>query len=406
MSMAATDADGQDLLTTQEVGPLLAAAVAHAGGELLGWRLDHVDHDPSRSTTATFVAEVQWSFGQRTELLGCSVRASGPGGSDDNAEIFHDGQRSAAVWIYPADPDLPGLARAAYAERMAEVVNEYGLVVGPVAGDDLELTMIGYRPRRRAVLRMTVRGEVFFVKVLRPDQVEQVSNRHIMLDEARIPSPEVAAVTDDHLLVLRQLPGRSLAEAIFDPEPACSAEDIVALLDAMPAGVARLERRAPWVDGLAHYARIVGNALPEESSRLSWLVPEIQQGLAGIPLGDEPTHGDFHEAQLHVQDGRICGLLDVDTMGPGRRADDLACLVAHLSTVQRMNAQQTERVHRLIRTWVPVFDERVDPTELRLRAAAVIVSLATGPHRGQEPHWEQETSTILDSAEALVRQVV
>ena len=47
----------------------------------------------------------------------------------------------------------------------------------------------------------------------------------------------------------------------------------------------------------------------------------------------------------------------------------------------------------------------VDPVELRLRSAAVAVSLATGPYRGQEPAWPRETRTILDVAEALVRQV-
>ena len=87
------------------------------------------------------------------------------------------------------------------------------------------------------------------------------------------------------------------------------------------------------------------------------------------------------------------------------RADDLACLIAHLSTIQRMNPAQEAKVHRLIRTWVPVFDTRVDPLELRLRAAAVIISLATGPFRGQEPEWEWETLRMIASAEALVRQV-
>ena len=133
--------------------------------------------------------------------------------------------------------------------------------------------------------------------------------------------------------------------------------------------------------------------------------PSVQAGLAGIPPGDEPTHGDFHEGQVHVADGRVVGILDVDTIGPGRRADDLACLIAHLSTIQRMNAEQEARVHGLLRSWVPVFDERVDPVELRLRAAAVIISLATGPYRGQEPDWERETIRMVDSAEALVRQV-
>ena len=70
-----------------------------------------------------------------------------------------------------------------------------------------------------------------------------------------------------------------------------------------------------------------------------------------------------------------------------------------------MNRTQAARVQHLLATWVPVFDTRVDPVELRLRAAAVIISLATGPYRGQEPHWERETTQILDAAENLVRQV-
>lgn len=70
-----------------------------------------------------------------------------------------------------------------------------------------------------------------------------------------------------------------------------------------------------------------------------------------------------------------------------------------------MNQAQTARVHALLRDWVPAFDRRVDPVELRLRAAAVIISLATGPYRGQEPDWERDTRAMISSAEALVRQV-
>ena len=399
--------DGSRLLASDAVGGLLAAAMAHAGGELVTWALDHIDTNPGRSTTATYSAVVDWPYGRRDELLGVSARAEGVTPADERAEIFGDGDREVAVWIYPNDPDLPGLARVAYPESMAALLNEYRVTGVPVVPADLDLEIIGYRPRRRAVLRASVAHppQSFFVKVLRERQFHDVSDRHHLLLDAGVPAPRIAAATPDFLLVLRQLPGRTLAQAVFDDVPPCSAEQLVELLDSFPASVAKLERRPPWSDAVAHYGDMIAASLPALSSRMRWLTGEIRAGLGGIPAGNEPTHGDFHEGQIHVARGRICGVLDVDTIGPGRRADDLACLVAHLSTIQHMTPRQGARVHALIREWVPVFDRRVDPVELRLRAAAVVISLATGPYRGQEPDWEAETRRMVDSAEALVRQV-
>lgn len=406
--MPNSDPDGALLLTSAEAGPLLAAAVEHAGGTLVSWALDHVDANPMQSTTATYSAVVDWPYGRREELLGVSARAGGPADSDAAAEIFADGDREVAVWIYPHDPELPGLARAAYAESMADVLNAHAVFDHPVTPSQISLQMIGYRPRRRAVVKVVVGDppQVLYVKVLRRRLFADIVKRHELLLQAGLPTPPVAAVTEDALLILRELPGRPLARAIFDAKEPCTAEQLIELLDAMPRSISRLERRPPWPDAVDHYARMVTQAVPALEPRLAWLVESIRSGLAPIPLGNEPTHGDFHEGQVHVADGRVCGLLDVDTVGPGRRADDLACLVAHLSTIQRMNPTQEARVHHLIRQWVPIFDTRVDPAELRLRAAAVIISLATGPFRGQEPDWERDTATMIGSAEALVRQVV
>ena len=408
--MPEQDPDGSRLLTSPEVGELLEAAVAHAGGTLLNWALDHVDANPLQSTTATYSASVRWPYGERDELLGVSARAGGPVPSDSKAEIFADGDREVAVWIYPNDPDLPGLARAAYTERMAEVLTEAAVLGRPVTGAEVRLRMIGYRPRRRAVLRVDVdepsgAAVTLYCKVLRERVFGDVVRRHEVLLAAGVPAPKVAATTPDALMVLRNVPGRPLAQAIFDSDDPCTAEQLIQLLDAMPMSVAQLERRPPWSDAVEHYAQMVTAAVPSAGPKLAWLTTQITAGLGPVPLGNEPTHGDFHEGQVHVADGRIVGVLDVDTVGPGRRADDLACLIAHLSTIQRMSPAQEARVHRLIRSWVPVFDTRVDPTELRLRAAAVIISLATGPFRGQEPDWEWETLRMIASAEALVRQV-
>lgn len=399
--------DGSTLLTSEAVGDLLASAVSHAGGTLLAWDLENVDANPGHSTTATYAASVRWPYGVREELLGVSARAGGATKSDSRAHIFVDGDREVAVWVYPKDPDLPGLPRAAYPNTIADVFNENRILPYTVEPDEVYLEMIGYRPRRRAVLKIGIGDPPleYFVKVLRPRTFREVKRRHELLLAHDIPVPKIGAATHDSLLVLEKLRGRPLAHAIFDPYDPCQAEDLINLLDSMPDSVCTLDRRPPWTEAVGHYGRLVAAGMPELTTRLQWMVREITQGLAGIPQGSEPTHGDFHEGQIHVRGGKIVGLLDVDTIGPGRRADDLACLIAHLSTIQKMSAGQTTRVRQLIRSWVPVFDSRVDPTELRLRTAAVIISLATGPYRNQEPGWRQDTLEMVDSAEMLIRQV-
>ena len=275
----------------------------------------------------------------------------------------------------------------------------------PVTGDDLELKIIGYRPRRRAVVRFTTGGNTFYIKAIRAKLFDEVLFRHRLLTTAGVPAPHVAYTTDDQLMVLDALQGQALARAIFNPGDPCTAEQLIEVLDAMPPSVAQLERRPPWSDAVQHYAEIVSAALPEVRSDLDWAVQRIHAGLAGIPPGNEPTHGDFHEGQIHVAAGRVVGILDVDTIGPGRRADDLACLIAHLSTIQRMNPAQEAKVRDLLARWVPIFDRRVEPVELRLRAAAVVISLATGPYRSQEPSWQESTRQMVRSAVALVKQV-
>ncbi len=202
------------LLTGPRVEPLLRAAVEHQGGQLLSWSLDHVDAAPEQSTTATYLAQValaarrahRTARGQRPHRASCCPR-------DARAEIFEDGHRRVAVWLYPNDPDLLGLPRAAFPDRMAETLNAGSVLARPVTAEQLSLSMIAYRPRRRAVVKVVVNDphEVFYVKVLRERMFADVHAKHVLLRDAGLPAPEVALATEDHLLVLRELPGTSLA---------------------------------------------------------------------------------------------------------------------------------------------------------------------------------------------------
>ena len=136
--------DGSSLLTGPDVEPLLRAAVDHAGGSLLAWSLDHVDTNPEQSTTATYLSTIRWPYGDRTELLGVSARSGQLAPTDGNAEIFADGSREVAVWIYPNDPDLPGLPRVAFPDQLAELFNTERTLGRPVTAEQLSVTMIGY----------------------------------------------------------------------------------------------------------------------------------------------------------------------------------------------------------------------------------------------------------------------
>ncbi|HET9649557.1 MAG TPA: aminoglycoside phosphotransferase family protein [Microlunatus sp.] len=401
------DPAGWTLLTSPSIGELLTAAVAHGGGVLRSWQLDGVDAEPGLQTTATYRTQVDWPFGPRTELLGVSARVGGAAGTDADAVIFAAGDRQVAAWLYPRDPDLPGLVRAAFPEGVAQLLTEQLVLGRPVAPSQVALELVGYRPRRRAVLRADVSGpdgpQTVFLKVLKDDAVAPTVRRHELLRSAGLPVPDVAAVTEDQVLVLPALPGRTLAHTLFDDtEAICSAESLVELLDALPAEAAELPRHTPWASAIGQYARTVGGALPEIQDRLSAIQDQVLGGLEAIPPGIEATHGDFHESQVFVQGGRVVGLLDVDRVGPGHRADDLACLVAHLATIQGMSVEQAGALDRLAADWMTVFDRRVDPVELRLRSAAIVVSLATGPYRTQQIGWQAATEAIVARAEQLL----
>ncbi|SER59870.1 Aminoglycoside phosphotransferase [Propionibacterium cyclohexanicum] len=399
------DADGALLLTGIQAREIIAALVSAHGGRLGAITLDQVDAQPGVSTTVTYSCQVRWPDAEVREIVGLSARAGGLSAEDRCGEVFSDGEREVAAWFYPEDPELPGLVRITVAEQACRVLAENGLLGPPLRPERLALHVVGYRPRRNAVVRIEIDGgaTVFYVKALATRQLNQAVARLDMLSRARIPVPALLAVTDENLIVLSALPGRAMSHLLFEQKPAIAGEKLVGLLDALPAGLLDMPRHLAWSDATRRYATTVASQLPSESRRLDSLVEAIESGLRGLPPGTEPTHGDFHEGQVHLAGGRVVGLLDVDACGPGRRVDDLACLMAHLSTVQGMDAVQAGRLGVLRTRLIDVFDRRVDPVELRLRTAAVAISLATGPYRTQEPDWQRQTGEILRIAQGWLR---
>jgi hypothetical protein len=270
---------------------------------------------------------------------------------------------------------------------------------------NLRTRLIAYRPRRRAVIQVTARGGAWFVKVLRAGEAEGLHRRHRLLHGAGVPVPHSLGWSDDGLLVLDGLPGTGLRALLAgspgqSPSRLPTPEELIAVLDRFPHETVELPRRPPWSRLGDRYAEVIAAALPSERARVRQLARAVAAGLTGADSGMEPTHGDFYEAQLLVTDGRISGLLDVDTAGPGCRADDLACALAHLEALSLSDPASAAAA--LAAQWRAGFQQAVDPTELRLRTAGVLITLATGPHRVQRPDWQAATTRALDNIERLL----
>jgi hypothetical protein len=124
--------------------------------------------------------------------------------------------------------------------------------------------------------------------------------------------------------------------------------------------------------------------LPDARDRLAEVTAAIgpESDAAGTTV-----HGDYYEGQLIVRGGRIAAVLDVDTMGRGRPADDPATLLGHLSVLGDGWPAGRRNIHAHADVALRLFDQRLDPADLRRRAAAVVLGLATGPFRVQAPSW-------------------
>lgn len=387
---------GLELLTGPSVPDILDAALTPARGTLLGWSLRDVDHRPGDRTTASYVARVAWPDGEREETLAASVSTTRP----PDGPFVTDGDRFVQVWRFPFDPELPGLAAACFPSSVGDLLRGLGL-----PPDGVELRVVSYRPRKRAVVEVVTERHRLFVKVLRPRQVRDVDSRHRVLTAAGVPVPQSLGWSDDGIIVLAPLRGTPLRVALESGTTALrDPGELVALLDRLPPEVAGLPRREPWSAHAEHFAGVIAAAAPSLGPRVRAVAEAVSSGLAPYDgesdgEGVVPTHGDFYDAQLFVEHGVVSGLLDIDTIGPGRRADDLGCLLAHLSVLATGPFAAAAGARSALTEWLPVLSRRVDPVELRLRAAGVTLSLATGPYRAQDPDWPQSTADRVDLAQ-------
>ena len=158
-----------------------------------------------------------------------------------------------------------------------------------------------------------------------------------------------------------------------------------------------MKRVAGPIDRLEARLELLSSVTPHLSVRLERLTTAIRATHHG---DGEPTpvHGDFHAAQIMTDEGGITGVVDVDTLGVGRRADDLATALGHLATLTTMPTDEGTITPYLERMQ-EAFERVIHPADLRARTAAAVLGLASGPFRVFEANWPEAVEQRVDLAE-------
>ncbi len=370
------------VLTSPDAGQILAVVLGARGVKVQSWSVADVHARPGAETSVAYsvvAADTQMYLVASTIDLDDATREQA------QAVKLESEIGTLHVWSYPHDPHLPALARVSDPVQLQRLLGEhYG---EPVTLG--ELTMLVYRPLRRAVVRveLEVNGTVHtvFIKVVRPSKAGDVSARHALLGDALTPQ---CAELGQGALLMESAPGRSLVSALVDTaatgefQSVPSPSELERVLNELPAAGVTLPLRPSIPSRVRQYAQAaVDNGL--DSPRVQAVADGVETVLATSDPGMVvTTHGDFNVANIFVVgepgETRVAALIDLDTLGPGYRVDDMACLVAHLAVLPTLNPDHYRHVPAYMERVIAQFSEASDPAGLLARAAAVVMSLAAG----------------------------
>jgi len=388
-------------LTGPQARAAVDAFVAATGGEVVGAGVHEVHHRPGAGVTVGYDVRVRLAGEAEPRpdyvLLTTGSIDDADAGCRDRVVRLALNDRTVHAWRHPDDPLLPGLPAASDVTTAAA---RTGLDGDPGAA---VLELVVYRPMRRAVLSLATNRRRVYLKVVRRDQLEGLLVRNRCAEPAG--APPVQDVWDECVLVFPQAQGEPLPELLArDGAAGVDPRELLACLDAISPEAMDLPLRRPWAERSRHYADAACNVLPDCVERVMALQRGVAAQIERIGPGPlVPTHGDFHAANILMTGVAITALLDVDTIGPGQRVDDLACLVGHLSVLPCLAPQTYVHVPTTIVRWLSVFDRVVHPAALRARAAGVVLSLlASMPANHRDDDVRRDALARLAVAEALL----
>ncbi|MCI7551186.1 MAG: phosphotransferase [Actinomycetaceae bacterium] len=367
------------LLTSARAGEMLRLGLAHKG-ELRSWSVHKVHHRPGAGVSVGYAVILRVGDIDHDLYIVASTSVV-----NEDALIENDGRtlRLGAtrvhIWEYPFDPQLPALEQACTPMLLEETL-----------GEPVDIELIGYRPTRRAVVKIERQhsADVLYAKVLPPKAQDAFERRLHMVGE-QLPAPRIVR-SDPGMVVMTAVSGVPLSRILAGFESGSARaytsvlDSLETALDRLPLDALTLPRRPAWAQRARHYGAAAAVALPQHERRCIEVARGIEESLDRADLGAlVVTHGDFYEANVYIdpQTWKVSGILDVDSLGPGYRVFDWACLLGHLSVLPRLCPQRYEHLGELVECWRDDLCEFMDPVALCAATAGVVLSLVAGAKR-------------------------
>jgi ATP-binding cassette, subfamily B, bacterial len=256
-----------------------------------------------------------------------------------------------------------------------------------VNGHGVEPSLLAYKPRRRAVVRLG--GHVLKYYASHAGFGSAVAGLKAA-DAASVRTPGFeASLPDLFVTVQSYVPGPAFAS------PAVAAVEAGAALARLhagsPAGVGDFSP-AEQLDGAAASARLVAHIEPELRKRLDTLLRRLEAGLP-VGLGHVPAHGDFNARQLvDGADGLV--ITDFDGMCTAPAALDLATYLAYLV---RGDSADLDAALAVLEMVLEGYGER--PDGLSWYLATMILRRSARPFRYQDEHWPERVEEMVAAAE-------
>lgn len=227
----------------------------------------------------------------------------------------------ARIWLHPADPRLPALAPACFDHSAAVLLQRMGLEL--TASPEL----LAYRAGKRAVFRMRGSAEATYLKIVRPKVVAELAGVHTALADAGLPVPRVIAWGESGLIAMGSATGHAMSSVINEADADALLDEIDQMRSRLGAVDLGRDARASLARRVRWYCERMRAAMPDDdlADRMVDRVGEAQPQQRTATV-----HGDLHIGQMFVTDGKITGLIDVDTTGTGNPVDDEAAFIGHL----------------------------------------------------------------------------